>query len=222
MRKEPIRLPQSSTGSVPTASRRCWPSLPGACGRRSMPKTVAARSVTRPYPSTGNRIASTRAKVSKDRNASSEPVTQSKKGCEMSDQQRLHARIGFAHVALAFATRTLSEDEAVWDLVGPPNCGDLSVTDILDHLRDSDEIMSEALARVLDLPHGSTYAAGVRRVREDYARGRSSPLPAVAQGGVARAHGRTGGSDAADSHQAALVRELERLTDESKWDLPDW
>jgi hypothetical protein len=140
----------------------------------------------------------------------------------MTDQQRLHTRIGFMHVALAFAARTLSEDDAVWDLVGPPDCGNLTVTDILDHRRDSDEIMSEALARILELPQGSTYAAGVKRVREDYFQWRSSSLPAVAQDDAARANGRAEVPDGAHSHQMALVRELERLTNEWKWDLPDW
>src|SRR5579871_1682992 len=109
----------------------------------------------------------------------------------MTDQQRRDAQVGFANIALAFAERELPEDDGNWDLVGPPDSGDLSVLDILDHYCESDEILSETLARALELPAGSTYADGVKQIWED--RSHRRPMSFRTPRSEESAHGRLEG-----------------------------
>jgi hypothetical protein len=73
---------------------------------------------------------------------------------------------GFHTLAKAYAAKCIPEDDANWDSIGPGD-GAYSVQEILDQLADSQVPMPEDVAGLLSLPHGSSYANGVKQIGTD-------------------------------------------------------
>jgi hypothetical protein len=133
----------------------------------------------------------------------------------MTEQEPKDLQTGFGHIASAYAQHTLPEDAGMWDVYGPPDCGNLTAVDILDHYANSGEIMAEPLAQALGLPMGSTYAEGVARIWEDSSHRYRAPRHEPSAEEKARQMAKREVWEAANPEDAAFVRELSQITDKS-------